>query len=350
MKKIRKRRVLLVFVLFVGIAFLCFTTFYNPKKVVKKDNNKKTKIVKKESNEKIEIKLLGREEVTVVKNGVYEEYGVIATINDKDATDKVKTKGEVDTTKVGNYEITYYIDKTKVIRKVNVIDVTDPDTDGIPVLMYHYFYDDTQGQTGKDANYMAKTRFEEQLKYLSENGYYFPNMKEVKKYVDGELDLPSKSVVLTLDDGEESNYTIAYPLAVQYKVPLYWFIVTSWTDVNNEYQVNIKNSGYVSYLSHTDNLHHGGCGEQHGGALLCVNYEEGVNDLKESVKKLGNSDALAYPCGDSNDNARKIVEDAGISLAFTTEYGKVTKGMNKYNLPRVRMNSGISLTSFINSL
>ena len=35
---------------------------------------------------------------------------------------------------------------------------------------------------------------------------------------------PDKSAVLTLDDGEVSNYTIAYPLSVQYKIPLvqYW--------------------------------------------------------------------------------------------------------------------------------
>lgn len=36
--------------------------------------------------------------------------------------------------------------------------------------------------------------------------------------------------------------------------------------------------------------------------------------------------------------------------AFTTTYGKVTIGDNKYALPRVRINDGISLRSYINSL
>lgn len=346
----KKRRILLIIILIIGIIILTFSLTNNKtkkeaKNVVDVKEKQETK-----NNDQIEIKLNGREEITIIQNGIYEEYGARATINGKDATDKIKIKGNVDTSKVGNYKIKYYVEKAEVNRAVSVIPVTDKNVDGIPVLMYHYFYDDINGETGKSSNYMAKSIFEEQLKYLTENEYYFPSMKELKLYIDGELELPKKSVILTLDDGEESNYRIAYPLAMQYKVPLYWFVVTSWTDVTNPYQIEIKNSGYVTYLSHTDNLHHGGCGEQHGGALLCINHEEGVTDLIKSTEKLGNTDALAYPCGDVNENAMNIVKDANISLAFTTKYGKVVKGLNKLNLPRVRVNDKISLDSFINSL
>ena len=40
---------------------------------------------------------------------------------------------------------------------------------GIPVLMYHFFYDSSAGQTGADNNCLEISKFEEQLKYLKEN-------------------------------------------------------------------------------------------------------------------------------------------------------------------------------------
>ena len=66
--------------------------------------------------------------------------------------------------------------------------------------------------------------------------------------------------------------------------------------------------------------------------------------------KLGNSDALAYPCGDTNDHAQAIVKEAGIELAFTTEFGQIHIGDNKLALPRVRINDGIGLNTFISQL
>ena len=347
MKKITK---LLIFIIVVLVLVLANINIGDKDKNTNKKDKLNVKEVKNKTIENAELILLGSEEMTIVKNGVYEEYGAKAIVNKKDKSKDIKIKGKIDTSKVGEQNITYQYGNKKVTRKVNIIEVTDLDTDGIPVLMYHYFYDDTAGESGSNSNYMRKSSFEQQLKYLSENNYYFPSMKELNLYLDGKIELPSKSVILTLDDGEESNYRIAYPLAVQYKVPLYWFVVTSWTDTSMEYQQELKNTGYINYLSHTDSLHHGGCGEQHGGALLCVNHDEGVKDLKLSIEKLGNADALAYPCGDSNDNAISIVREAGFNLAFTTAYGKASRGLEKLALPRVRMNDGISLDSFIGSL
>lgn len=221
----------------------------------------------------------------------------------------------------------------------------------VPVLMYHYFYADTIGEVGKDANYLAKSTFEEQLKYLKEQNYYFPTMIELKDYVAGIKKLPEKSIILTMDDGAESNYRIAYPLALKYQVPMVWFVVTSWTDVTMPYQQEILKSGYITMESHTDNLHQAGCsGMGHGGAFMCVNYNEGVKDLKTSYDKLKTSISVAYPFGDYNDDAKKIVQEAGFSLGFTTEWGVVKPGMDPYSLPRVRISAGTSLNSFISSI
>ena len=358
-----KIRNLFIFIAIILLLAFCIFMVIKITNVDKKGSSKNEKITKVETKkEKIgespEIKLNGIENMRLVKNSVYEELGASAKDKeDGDITKSVKIDNKVDTTKPGKYVVTYSVtDKdgntTKLERNVEIFEVEekDKDTDGISVFMYHYFYDDKAGETGPDSNYLASSLFEGQLKYLSENNYYFPTMKEISLYLDGKLDLPEKSAVLTLDDGAESNYRIAYPLAVKYKVPLVMFVVTSWTDVSMDLQTEMKNTGYIRFHSHTDDMHQGGCGEQHGALILCINHEKGVNDLKTSVEKLGNADALAYPCGDTNDSAVSIVKEAGISLAFTTNYGKIKRGQDKYRLTRVRINDGISLSSYIDSL
>ena len=362
MKK-KKRRVLLVIILIIGIGILSYLYFSdykkNKSKVVTKKSEVKEKTKEEENKDDIlpTIELIGREEITLVKNSIYEEKGARATDNiDGDITDKIEIKGSVDTTNVNEYTIEYIIkdssnNKASVKRKVNVIDVTEKNTSGIPVLMYHYFYDDTIGETGKDANYLAKSKFEEQVKYLKENDYYFPTMKEISMYLDGKLDLPKKSVVITIDDGEASSYSIAYPLAVKYKVPMVMFVVTSWTNPEDELQKSMIETGYITMQSHTHDMHQGGCaGQKHGALIQCIDHDKGVEDMKKSSEILGNSDSMAYPCGDYNDHAIEILKEASYSLGFTTEYGKVTRSSNRYYLPRVRINSGISLSYFIDSL
>lgn len=363
-KRIKTKNFLLAIVAVLLILFCIFMLYLIFSELGNKNGSKKknkTKVVEKtKKKEKIGespvITLYGIDNMKMVKNGVYEEYGASATDKeDGDVSKDIKIENKIKSDTPGNYVVIYSVkdkdgNETKIERKVNVFEVTDKDTDGISVFMYHYFYDDAAGESGENSNFLAKSLFEEQLKYLHDNDYYIPTMKEISLYLDGKLDLPKKSAVLTLDDGAESNYRIAYPLAVKYQIPLVWFVVTSWTDVSQEYQKELYNSGYTRYHSHTDNMHEGGCGEQHGGRILCVDHAAGVEDLKTSSQKLGNSDALAYPCGDTNDHAQAIVREAGISLAFTTQFGQIHRGDNKLALPRVRINDGIGLDTFISQL
>lgn len=350
----------LLFLILVGlIVFLVYkiVTGDNTKKNASKEDNKKTEEKKDFKTKAPEIKLLGREDYIIVKNGVYEEYGATATDDvDGDISKNIKIDSKVKIDTPGEYKVTYTIEdsegqKASVDRKVTIINVTDPDTDGIPVLMYHYFYDDENGETGEDANYLAISMFKKQLDYFKENNYYFPSMKELSLYLDGKIELPSKSVIITMDDGAESNYRLAYPLAVQYKIPMVMFVVTSWTDISQPLQQEMKNTGYIIFQSHTHDMHQGGCsGMKHGALIQCINYEQGVADMSKSKELLGSGDSMAYPCGDYNDQALNILKEAGFELAFTVDFGKAKRGDNKLALPRVRVSDGNSLDYFIGCL
>ena len=356
-----KKKLILIFSIIL-ILFLIVGSIlvFNGKKNDKEKEKEKVKILEKKENVdnvKPVITLKGASEVNVIENGEYVEKGYTATDNiDGDITKNVKIKGKVNINVPGEYILKYIVkdsSKNETIeeRKVNVIKVDEKDTDGISVLMYHYFYDDEKGETAKNSNYTAKTSFEEQLKYLKDNNYYFPTMREINMYLDRKIELPKKSVVITMDDGESSNYTIAYPLALKYKIPMTMFVVTSWTNVNDSLQKSMTDSGYMVFQSHSHDMHKGGCpGQNHGALMQCIDYNEGVNDLKKSKELIGNADSFEYTCGDYNDTTIKMLAEAGYSLAFTTTYGRVTRGQVKLALPRIRINGGISLESFIKSL
>lgn len=221
-------------------------------------------------------------------------------------------------------------------------------TNSLPVLMYHYFYSAKAGETGKDANWMEISKFEEQLKYLKNNNYYFPTWKEVEDFVNGKIKLPKKSVVITMDDGNKSIYNYAIPMLDKYKIPATAFIITKNFDTK---KIEKYKNSTIDFESHTNNMHRAGGTIGHGGIFPALSVEEGVKDLKESITKLnGNKNVLAYPYGDHTETTKKAVKQAGFKLAFTTENKKVRPGMDQYALPRVRMYKDITIKGFANSL
>ena len=89
--------------------------------------------------------------------------------------------------------------------------------DGLPVLMYHFFYDKSK-DSGKDGNWIEISNFEEQMKYLAENDFYSPTWEQVENYIDGKQELPEKSIVITVDDGDPSFFELAVPIIQKYKI------------------------------------------------------------------------------------------------------------------------------------
>lgn len=318
---------------------------------------------------------LTKNEITIDQNTKYNEPGYKATDSyDGDLTDQVKIENKVDTKTPGEYKVIYQVQdssgntfetsrkvivrKTTTTTKKTTTTTKDPnkmgDTgkvttkkgsgEGIPILMYHYFFDSEAGETGKDSNWMDVKDFEKQLKYLSDNNYYYPTWQEVYDFVEGKITLPSKSVVITMDDGHKSIYTYAIPLLEKYKVKATAFIITSKD--NAKKIKKYMNHEYIEFQSHTHNMHQGGCSGGHGGLFRCISYDKGLADLKKSIEFLGKSDALAYPFGDVTKNVLTITKAANFKVGVTTQWGYAKKGADPLQLPRVRMYKGIALSTF----
>lgn len=216
----------------------------------------------------------------------------------------------------------------------------------VPVFMYHFFYDQQVGETAKDNNFTEIHKFREELDYAKNNGYQSVKMKDLDLYLDGSIRLPQKSFLITMDDNAESVKRLAYPVLEETQTYGTNFVISSWTQ---EFE-NLK-SNYVELQSHSDAMHQGGCkGMGHGGRFMCIGYQDGVNDLTLSSQKLYGANVFCYPFGDYNEGAKKMLRDANYAMAFTVEHGYTKMGMDKLQLPRLRINDSTSVASFVSLL
>lgn len=268
-----------------------------------------------------------------------------------DLTDQV----QVDTSalnRAGEQQVIYTVKdslgrETQAVRNVTVLPNTEYETPGLPICMYHYVYDPASPPENLDSNYISTDSLAEEMKYLHDNGYYFPTWQEVRDYVDGKLLLPEKSIVLTFDDGPNYMY-LGTPILEQYQTPATSFVITSyWNDREMLYGYA---SDYLTFESHSHKMHQGGGSIGHGGIYTAMSREEVLADLEKSFEICGNKDAFAYPFGDYTEEGCSTLEEAGLLCAVTTENAKCYPGDNPYLLPRVRMLGSQTLEAFISAI
>lgn len=216
----------------------------------------------------------------------------------------------------------------------------------IRVLTYHFLYDEKSEKCDQEICYTL-TQFEENAKYLRENEYFTMKLDELELYLDGKINIPEKSIVLTIDDGTIFNLKVI-DILEKYKVNLTMFVITGIVKADD------KKSEYLDLESHTDNMHNQyecpGYGMQ-GGGILCLPEEKVLSDLKKSQEKLGGSKYFAYPFFDFNDRAIQLLKKAGFNMAFIGQYDSdgysYPNRTNKYLVRRKTVFSDLTEKEFI---
>lgn len=217
----------------------------------------------------------------------------------------------------------------------------------IRTITYHFLYD-SNTESCNQSICLSLNKFEDQLKYIRENNYFTLTLPELELYMDGKLQIPQNSIVLTIDDGTIVNQN-AIKLLEQYKTNATMFIVTSWIPADS------FNSIYLDLESHTHNMHNQyecpGYGLQ-GGGILCLSEDKIKEDLIASQEALGGSKYLAYPFFDWDNRAIRLLQETGFHMAFvgaSDSDGVSTPGVtDKFKIRRKTMFSDVSLNEFIN--
>ena len=309
--------------------------------------------------EKPKLVLKGKNNITLTVGDIYKDEGVKVSDNyDKDLSKEVKVDSKVNTKKEGTYKLVYKVkdssgNSSSISRTVKVKPkpIVKKNTTssasfrpGIAVINYHFFYEN-KSEGCNEGLCLKMSRFREQLDYLKDNGFKTLTMQEFVDYMYGKIDVPKKSVLITIDDGAHGTSKIngnhLIPTLEKYKMHATLFLITGWWDIKNYY------SPYLDIQSHTHNLHFEGTCKGHRSKVNCVSYNDLLNDLKKSLKVVKSNLSFCFPFYEYTEKSIKAVKDAGFKIAFVGENKKKKRSDNKYKIPRYPINDYTTLDQFI---
>lgn len=241
----------------------------------------------------------------------------------------------------------------------------------LPIVCYHRFGE----EDGEDSLKISPRRLAEELRWLKKNGYQSLTIDQVRKFMDGDVEgLPEKPVMLSIDDGYRSGWTVGGPIFKKYGFKAVYFIISdqvgasknflSWEDL-----AEINREGF-EVESHT--MDHTNLGKPLAFKIP-IESDGGLADFREKhvskfekpmdyhtrlrtemegsrkklEEKLGISvKALAYPFGAFNPTVESYAVDAGYSVIMSVSGGVNIPGDDPNRVRRIIIVGHPSLTSF----
>lgn len=218
----------------------------------------------------------------------------------------------------------------------------------VPVLLYHHLAPEGVGQHRTNPMVVPAEAFASQMEWLAAEGYYTPTLEELEGFVTGQIELPARSVLITFDDGYESNYHYAHPVlcrlglrAVLYKVGRRTpntepFDPTKPTHLTWTQAQVMQESGIWAIENHS----FAGHDKVNGKAPLLVWSPSEIARDMQAVADLWQAHnlrapiSIAYPFGEYNETVLDAVRRVGLRIGFTTKPGLVQPGMDLLQLPR----------------
>lgn len=217
----------------------------------------------------------------------------------------------------------------------------------VPILMYHYISTPPNAQDQLRVNLsVPPDQFESQLKYLKDNGYQALNLYALHDHLVNNTPLPSKPIILTFDDGYRDHYENAYPLLKKYGMVGTFFVFTdpvfqnhpaylTW-DMAREMAAN-----GMDIESHTKT--HPDLRNRSNDFLHTQIYTP-IDAITEQIGKRPRF--FAYPAGQYDDNAMRVLAEAQTWGAVTTRWGASHSLDTSLTWPRMRVNYGMSVEAF----
>lgn len=219
------------------------------------------------------------------------------------------------------------------------------------VLAFHDVREDTLTQTAPDPYAMNVATLAHFFDFIQTHHLNPVSLQQILDAKAGKQKLPANSVLLTFDDGPESNFTLLYPLIKQYRYPVLLALETGWITgqvSNDAFGKNgfvtwaqlreMKSSGLVEFATHSHDLHRGILANPQGNlepAAITRLYDAKTqryetddayqqrifNDLTLSSqlikKELGvQPRAVVWPYGAMNAKTREIAASVGLPISF----------------------------------
>jgi|GEM_PF-920136 len=218
----------------------------------------------------------------------------------------------------------------------------------LPVLVYHLIEDPVHSDVS-----CTPAEFSAQMDSLLKGGFTPLTLQEIRSFLMGGLRQVRRPIAVSFDDGYESLFIHALPVAKRLKIPMIVFVITSrigrkpqFTRYLSSSQIRqMAASGWFEFGSHTHDLH---------TDILRIwkafhgfpNPMSGVvdRDLEASQARLTGllgspATALAWPYGKYNPETRKIARRHGFFLHFTSRPGYNEPDSDPFGIKRIPVTS-----------
>lgn len=192
----------------------------------------------------------------------------------------------------------------------------------VPILCYHRF-----GGKNAKLNISART-FDRQMAFLHDNGYRVVPLSALIAFLEGKEALPRRAVVITIDDGYKSVYTVAYPTLKKYGFPATLFVYNDFigarAGLNWPEMKEMVDSGLIDIQAHSKSHSNLALPKINEDAASYRNrvWQEVFAPTQQIRKHLVLPlHSFAYPYGDTNDLVIERLKELGYSLGVSVQRG-----------------------------
>ena len=202
-------------------------------------------------------------------------------------------------------------------------------------------------------NYVTPERFDRLLAAVRNWGYESITLDDWISWRANLAELPPRPIVLTFDDGYRSNHTVAWPLLQRYGMGATIFVVTGLLAGTNRWDADEIQEPLLSAdeirTMHAAGIRFGSHTRTHIG-LPGVPAEQAVRELRGSREDLEHVvgqpvTAFCYPYSKQVPSIRRLVQEAGYSVAVRGG-GRVNgRGTDPFALRRIKVEDTTNLES-----
>lgn len=215
----------------------------------------------------------------------------------------------------------------------------------LPVLVYHHIEEPATSDVS-----CTPGQFAAQMSALLANGFTPLRLDEAGNFLAGAAEQGKNPVLITFDDGYESLYLHALPVASRLRMPMTVFVVTSRIGLKPQFSRYLSRSqiremaasGFFEFGSHTDDLHTDLMRIWNSfGQMSPVPLASAVAaDLERSRETLAGligtaPVAIAWPYGKFNDDTQQIALNTGMNMHFTSRSGYNAPGDDPLCIRRI---------------
>lgn len=193
----------------------------------------------------------------------------------------------------------------------------------VPILCYHRFEKDCNSSLC-----MPTHVFEQQIRYLYENGYRVISFGQLLDFLEYRHSLPQKAVIISIDDGYRSVYDVGYPILKKFGFRATLFIYTdfinscknalTWKQLAVMKADGFEIGGHT--VSHSD-LTRQKEGEDSQEFMARIERELRVSKQVIDKKLEQDTMLLSFPYGRYNQTVLEMTTRLGYRVAVTVKRG-----------------------------